>query len=165
MINRRKDGSWEVDTRLDASLMGLWYFGMFEPDHPQIVSTMEAVKNRLWVRTEVGGMARYEDDYYHQVSDDLHNVPGNPWFVSTLWLAQWYIARAKNPAELKKALEIMQWVAERTLKSGVMAEQVHPYTHCATFREPAHLEPCGIRSDRAGVYPQTPAGDSAENLI
>jgi glucoamylase len=129
MINRRKDGSWEVDTRLDASLMGLWYFGMFEPDHPQIVSTMEAVKNRLWVRTEVGGMARYDDDYYHQVSDDLHNVPGNPWFVSTLWLAQWYIARAKNPAELKKALEIMQWVAERTLKSGVMAEQVHPYTN------------------------------------
>jgi len=129
MINRRKDGSWEIDTRLDASLMGLWYFGMFDPDHPRIVSTMEAVKNRLWVKTEVGGMARYEDDYYHQVSDDLHNVAGNPWFISTLWLAQWYIARAKNPAELKKALEIMQWVADRTLKSGVMAEQVHLYTN------------------------------------
>ncbi|MEW6521145.1 MAG: glycoside hydrolase family 15 protein [Thermodesulfobacteriota bacterium] len=129
MIKRGKDGSWEVDTRLDASLMGLWYFGMFSPDHPQIVSTMEAVKERLWVRTEVGGMARYEDDHYHQVSTDLANVAGNPWFISTLWLAQWYIARAKNPAELNKAMDIMEWVADRALPSGVMAEQVHPYTN------------------------------------
>lgn len=128
-INRRKDGTWEADTKLDASLMGLWYFGMFESDHPKIVSTMEALINRLWVRTEVGGMARCEDDYYHRVSNDQDKVAGNPWFVSTLWLAQWYIARAKKPAELRKAYEIMQWAAARTLKSGVMAEQVHPYTN------------------------------------
>jgi hypothetical protein len=79
---------------MDASLVGLWYFGMFNADNEKIVSTMEAMRERLMVRTNVGGMARYENDYYHQVSDDIDRAPGNPWFICTLWLAQWYIAAA-----------------------------------------------------------------------
>jgi len=136
MIMRKKGKTVEVDTTLDASLMGLWYFGMFAPDHPKIVATMEAVRRRLWIKTEVGGLARYEDDYYHQVADDVDKVPGNPWFISTLWLAQWYIALAQDSSELHKALDIMQWVADHTLTSGVMAEQVHPYTN-----EPLSVSP------------------------
>ncbi|MFQ6133811.1 MAG: glycoside hydrolase family 15 protein [Armatimonadota bacterium] len=128
MINRRDDGGWEADTTIDASVMGLWYFGMLAPDDPKIVATMEAVRERLWVKTEVGGVARYEDDYYHQVSDDVQNVPGNPWFICTLWLAQWYIAKAKAVEELEPALELLNWAAKHALPSGVMAEQVHPYT-------------------------------------
>ena len=65
MINRREDGGWDVDPTLDASLLGLWYFGMFAPDDPRIVATMQAVRDRLWVKTDVGGVARYENDYYH----------------------------------------------------------------------------------------------------
>jgi GH15 family glucan-1,4-alpha-glucosidase len=55
-------------------------------------------------------------------------VPGNPWFICTLWLAQWHIAQAQNPAELQPALDALNWVAKRALHSGVLAEQVHPYT-------------------------------------
>ena len=91
-----RDGTMHKDMIMDASLVGLWSFGMLAPDDPQVTMTMEAMRQRLWVRTEVGGLARYENDYYHQVSQDIEKVPGNPWFICTLWLAQWYIATAKT---------------------------------------------------------------------
>jgi GH15 family glucan-1,4-alpha-glucosidase len=129
MISRREGTGWEVDETLDASLHGLWYFGMFDADDPRIVATMQAVRDRLWVKTEVGGLARYEDDYYHQVSRDIINVPGNPWFICTLWLAQWYIATAREASDLIPAMDILEWAAAHALPSGVMAEQVNPYTN------------------------------------
>jgi len=94
------------------------------------------MRQRLWVKTEVGGMARYENDYYHQISQDIEAVPGNPWFICTLWLGQWYIAKAKSKEDLESAMEIIQWCADRTLESGVMAEQVNPYTN-----EPLSVSP------------------------
>lgn len=128
-VTPRGDGGADADPTLDASLYGLWYFGMYPPDDPRIVRTMEAVRARLWVRTEIGGMARYENDQYHQVTKDIDRVPGNPWFVCTLWLAQWRIALAKSAEELAPALDILRWVASRALPSGVLAEQVHPETN------------------------------------
>jgi GH15 family glucan-1,4-alpha-glucosidase len=90
---------------------------------------MQAVRDRLWIKTNVGGVARYENDYYHQISQDVENVPGNPWFICTLWLAQWHIATAQTLDGLQPALEILDWAAAHALPSGVMAEQVHPYTN------------------------------------
>ncbi len=128
-VEGREDGGWDVDPTLDASLVGLWYFGMFAPDDPRIVATMQAVQDRLWVKTDVGGVARYKNDYYQQVSQDIENVPGNPWFICTLWLAQWHIATAQTEDDLKPALDILNWAADHALPSGIMAEQVHPYTN------------------------------------
>jgi len=135
-VKLRDDGTWEHDRTVDASLIGLWYFGMFAPHDSEIVATMETMRHRLWVKTDVGGVARYENDYYHQVSDDVENVPGNPWFICTLWLAQWYIAKARNAEDLRPALDILDWVTDHDLRSGVMAEQVHPYTN-----EPLSVSP------------------------
>jgi GH15 family glucan-1,4-alpha-glucosidase len=109
---------------------------MFAPNAPEIISTMETLRERLWVQTDVGGVARYEDDRYHQVSEDVDKVPGNPWFICTLWLAQWHLARAENEGDLQPALELFDWVADHDLRSGVMAEQVHPYTN-----EPLSVSP------------------------
>jgi len=136
MVTKQEDGDWQQDSTMDASLMGLWYFGMYKADDPKIIATMEAMRQRLWVKTEVGGMARYENDYYHQISQDIEAVPGNPWFICTLWLGQWYIAKAKSKEDLEPAMEIIQWCADRTLESGVMAEQVNPYTN-----EPLSVSP------------------------
>jgi GH15 family glucan-1,4-alpha-glucosidase len=127
-VTSRPDGGVDPDGTLDASLYGLWYFGMFPPDDPRVVATMEAVRKRLWVRTDVGGLARYENDYYHQVTKDVDRVPGNPWFVCTLWLAQWHVARAGAAEGLAPALDILLWVTKRALPSGVLAEQVQPFT-------------------------------------
>jgi oligosaccharide amylase len=120
-------GGYTADRTIDASLYGVWYFGTFPVHNPMVISTMQAVEDRLWVKTAVGGVARYENDYYHQVSQDVEAVPGNPWFICTLWLAQYRIARARTLEQLEEALPILEWVASRTLPSGVLAEQIHPY--------------------------------------
>jgi len=126
---RNGTGGWEQDGTVDASVAGLWLFGMIPAGDPRIRATMETVRERLWVKTDVGGLARYVDDAYHQVSQDIEKVPGNPWFICTLWLAQWIIAAAQTRADLKPAVEILNWAVEHTLSSGVMAEQVNPYTN------------------------------------
>jgi GH15 family glucan-1,4-alpha-glucosidase len=82
----------------------------------------------LKVNTDIGGIARYENDPYNQVETRrLDAVPGNPWFISTLWLARYYIRR--GTAEDRVAARfLIEWAAQHALPSGVMAEQLHPYT-------------------------------------
>ena len=128
MVNRASDGNWNVDEALDSSLFGLWYFGMFPADDPRIVQSMKAVQERLWVKTGVGGMARYEKDSYHQQSQDIANVPGNPWYICTLWLAQWLIATSQSKQDLKRAMPLLEWCVHYALPSGVLSEQIHPYS-------------------------------------
>jgi len=127
-IYRRPDGTTARDLTIDSSVYGLWYFGMLPADDPQIVSTMKAVYDRLWCKTEVGGIARYENDWYYQVSQDIANVPGNPWFICTMWYGQWLVSRAASVDDLRPAHDILEWVAGAALPSGVLAEQLDPYT-------------------------------------
>lgn len=129
MINIKPDGKIEEDLVIDASMYAVFAFGVYEADDEKVVNTMQAIRDHLWIKTDVGGVARYQNDYYHQVSKDIENVPGNPWFICTLWLAQYYIARAKNQKQLKEALEIFKWVESHALKSGVLAEQVDPHNN------------------------------------
>lgn len=124
----KEDDQFEIDETVDASLFGIFYFGAFAPDDPLVRETMKAVEERLWAKTEVGGLARYEADGYMRVTDDLKSVPGNPWYICTLWLADYRIASAMSLEELERAVEILEWVVERSLPSGVLAEQVDPLT-------------------------------------
>lgn len=135
-MGRKKESGYELDMNIDASLYGLFSFGVFSADDPLVQSTMSAVKDVLWIKTPVGGIARYIDDYYHRISGDITNVPGNPWFICTMWLAEYEIARAKSKDGLKEALSILEWVSDHSLPSGVLAEQVNPYTN-----EPVSVSP------------------------
>lgn len=128
MATRTAEG-YQLDMTIDSANSGLFVFEALPIDDPQLEKMMEAVSKRLWVRTEVGGVARYEDDYYHQVSHDVAQVPGNPWFICTLWQAQYEFASAKSADGLKRGLDLLTWVASRALPSGVLAEQVNPYTN------------------------------------
>lgn len=120
-----KGGQQILDMTVDASLLGLVMFGGYDALDERIVKTAQAVEQRLWLKTGIGGLARYErDEYQRTVYRD--DVPGNPWVVCTLWLAQYRIAAARNPQELKLALPLLNWVADRALPSGVLPEQVHP---------------------------------------
>lgn len=123
----RKGGGFEPDTTLDASIYAPFYFGVFSPDDERVVSTMKAIMDGLWVKTEVGGVARYVGDRY-QRADEAAGLPGNPWIICTLWLAQWHIARAADSNQLREALPLLEWVAAHALPSGVLAEQIHPFT-------------------------------------
>jgi len=123
------DATIQRDMTIDASLYGLFYFNAFRVNDPRVEATMTAVRDKLFVKTDVGGVARYENDYYHQISKDTDRVAGNPWFICTLWLAQYEMARASSIEQLEKnALPLLQWCADRALPSGVLAEQVNPHS-------------------------------------
>lgn len=120
---------YTLDMTVDSSLFGLVELGALAPDDPYAEATLRQVEERLWVHTDIGGLARYENDAYHQVERaDTKRVPGNPWFISTLWLARYRLLRARTAEELAGGLELIEWAARRALPSGVMAEQLHPYT-------------------------------------
>ncbi|HEX7971759.1 MAG TPA: glycoside hydrolase family 15 protein [Thiobacillus sp.] len=122
-----ENGVQTRDATVDASLLGLVIFGGYDPLDPRMVNTTQAVEQRLWVQTGSGGLARYDDDGY-QRAVVREGVPGNPWIVCTLWLAQVRIAAARNRADLERAVPLLAWAAERALPSGVLPEQVHPLT-------------------------------------
>ena len=112
----------EPDATVDASLFGTFYLGAFDAKDEMVQSTMRAVEEKLWMQTEIGGVIRFENDPYMQ----SENAPSNPWFICTLWLADYRIAIAESKEDLKGALEILEWTTKRALPSGVLAEQVHP---------------------------------------
>lgn len=122
----RKSDGYELDEVIDVSLLGLVTFGVLPATDPRIVETVEAIRRRLSCHTTIGGIARYENDRYQREGDVPGDVPGNPWFISTLWLGEYEIARAENLEQLHEALPYLEWCVKNALPSGVLAEQVHP---------------------------------------
>jgi glucoamylase len=116
------------DSTVDSSLAGVFLFELLPPDDSRVVGTMRQVEEKLTVKTSVGGIARYEQDRYRAIDEYDASIPGNPWFICTLWLADWYIEVAKKREDLAKAREIMNWASSHALESGIMAEQLNPRT-------------------------------------
>ncbi|MBI2140835.1 glycoside hydrolase family 15 protein [Candidatus Woesearchaeota archaeon] len=122
------NGKFVADLTVDSSLYANFALCGFKPDDKRVIGTMKAIEKYLWVKTGIGGVARYYSDQYHKNSNDFETVPGNPWFICTLWLAKWYIAIAKSLEDLKKPRELIRWVVEHALPTGVLPEQIHPYS-------------------------------------
>lgn len=118
------DEHYEPDAGVDASMFGIFYFGVFDIDDEMVKKTMRAIEKSLWVKGKIGGIARFENDGYMRVSND---VTGNAWYICTLWLADYRIAVAKKKSDLKGVIEILEWTVKNALASGVLAEQVHPF--------------------------------------
>ncbi|CAN5423443.1 glycoside hydrolase family 15 protein [soil metagenome] len=114
-----------ADITVDASLFGTFYFGAFCAEDELVRNTMRAIEKKLWIDTEIGGVARFENEDYMQVSKE---ITGNTWFICTLWLADYRIAVAKTREDLTGVIEILEWTAKNALPSGVLAEQVNPLT-------------------------------------
>ncbi|MFI5282065.1 MAG: glycoside hydrolase family 15 protein [Candidatus Dormibacterales bacterium] len=122
------DGMMTMDLVLDSSIYGLWRFGLYPPDEPRIAATMLAIADQLANKAATGGIARYVDDYYFKVDADTKKVPGNPWFMCTLWLAQWRAATAKKVDDLEPARDIINWVVAHQTPGGLLSEQLDPNT-------------------------------------
>lgn len=129
----RRSASFErgkivYDDTMDSSAYSLFEFNVFDANDPRVVSTMKHMKEWLWVKTDIGGMARYFNDHYQQKSQEIDKIPGNPWVICSLWYAKWLIRMAKSKKDLDGALNIINWVADHALSTGVLPEQIHPYT-------------------------------------
>lgn len=117
--NMKKD--YTVDS---STFYSLFEYGILDIDDPKMIQTAEITVNRLWSVERCGGMGRYEKDHYYKKYPNLNN----PWIISTMWLCEYYIKRAKKVEELKPALDLLNWANQKALDSGVLSEQLDPIT-------------------------------------
>jgi GH15 family glucan-1,4-alpha-glucosidase len=113
---RRIDENGNKDLTIDASMYAPYFFGMFDPADEVVQNTMELIAQKLNVSN---GIIRYENDYYQR----RKQLP-NPWIITTLWLAEYYIDTGK----ISEAEKLINWVINRATKSGLLPEQVDPET-------------------------------------
>ncbi|GAA3402562.1 glycoside hydrolase family 15 protein [Paenibacillus hodogayensis] len=123
----RQDGSWVKDMTPESSIYGIFEFGVLPADDPRVASTMRGLRERLTVRTDVGGIARYRNDYYFQRSLDTERIPGNPWIICTLWMAEWEIECARSMDDLAAPRKTLEWVTRHALETGLLSEQLDPF--------------------------------------
>ena len=108
-----------------SSAYGLFRFGVLEPTDKKLKKFFKIIEQKLACPTQVGGIARYEDDRYYQISRDC---PGNPWIITTMWLAQYYIALANSEEDLGMAKKWLRWTTKYASPSSILPEQLNPYT-------------------------------------
>jgi oligosaccharide amylase len=105
----------KYDPVIDISLLGIAVpFQAVPADSEKMRRTAEAVEAAL-TSPVVGGIMRYENDPY---------IGGNPWILTTLWLAQYRIAIG----DLEKAEQLLQWAVDHRAAMGLLPEQVDKQT-------------------------------------
>lgn len=120
------DGSVSCDETLDmSSFYGAFAFGVLSVDDTRMQRAAAVIQQQLQIDTDVGGIPRYETDAYARVSD---SAPSNPWFITSMWLAQYHVRIAESESDLEPVKEWLEWAARYARNSGVLSEQIHPYT-------------------------------------
>jgi oligosaccharide amylase len=115
-----------TDNALDiSSIYGVFAFGVLPAGDTRLKKAFDIYIDRLTVKTEVGGIARFEGDIYNHVGGDY---PGNPWIVTTMWVCQYLIETAKTSKDLDEVKHWFDWVAAHTNEAGILPEQLHPFT-------------------------------------
>jgi len=124
----KPDGNIEYDNTVDAST---FYGAFLYKDTPESIleSSVRLVEKVLLPSAPIGGVPRYEhDDYFLTDQTKL----GNPWMITTLWLAQYYMSNNRRD----EAVKLIDWVIDRAGVSGMLAEQVDPNTGFGTGVSP-----------------------------
>ncbi len=116
------DGTLQHDGTLDvSSAYGALMFAPQAFGSAAIRSTFKLIEAELLGQSPSGGAPRYEHDNYFASDPPFL---GNPWFVTTLWMAQYFLQLARDP----DAEELVAWSLQRAVPSGVLSEQIQPAT-------------------------------------
>lgn len=116
----QENGSLQFDDTLDvSSLYGAMMFAGQDIDAVALRKTAALVEEQLLDRSPSGGSPRYLNDRYFESNPAF---VGNPWFVTTLWNAQ-YLIRTK---QVDRARHYVDWTIQHALHSGTLSEQVNP---------------------------------------
>jgi GH15 family glucan-1,4-alpha-glucosidase len=148
--------TYEPDPLPDASLLMVGRYAGLRSDHPVVVATNARIEKELWVHSPIAGLCRYPTDYYARVTDAYQ---GNPWIITTMWLAQEKIRAAKTKADLNEPLKLLNWVLDRAETTGVLGEQFHPDTGEVLTVSPltwSHAEYIGTCLDWCEQYRNLP---------
>jgi GH15 family glucan-1,4-alpha-glucosidase len=121
-----ENNTYLPDGIIDASsAYGVFIFGVLDVDDERLVRAMNQMKAILTVPTPVGGIARYLGDKYYNTTGI---VQGNPWVITSLWSAQYDIARAHCDNDLDIVREKLERIARFGGPIGILPEQLHPDT-------------------------------------
>jgi GH15 family glucan-1,4-alpha-glucosidase len=116
----QQDGTLNFDNTTDiSSLYAMLMYTETKTNSASLIQTAAEVERVLLNTGSIGGVIRYENDWYMRKSE---NNPPNPWFVCTLWLAQYYI----QINQMEKAKGLMDWSIGLAMSSGTFSEQVDP---------------------------------------
>ena len=130
MVRRNRKGELVQDENIDVSMCGVALLNCKDAGDERVRSTIDAIRDKLQVKTEIGGWARYENDTYQEVEGSAEDdrVPGNPWFVCSLWLTQADVHAATSVAELEATRPAVDWACKQGDDAKILAEQINPYT-------------------------------------
>lgn len=117
---QQQDGSLQFDNTLDvSSLYGVMMFDLFQDKAYILHDTVKVIEEHLLDKSPSRGAPRYEYDNYFATNPAYM---GNPWFVTTLWVTQYYIRTKQDDL----ARGYLRWAMDRRTSSGVLAEQINP---------------------------------------
>lgn len=103
------------DPIIDISMLGVSIpFGAVPKEHEYMRRTADSIEAALTV-PGVGGIKRYENDHY---------IGGNPWILTTLWLAHYRI----QTGDLEEARRLLQWAIDHRTEAGLLPEQIDKTT-------------------------------------
>ncbi len=115
-----------IDRTVDSSsAYAIFKFGILPPDDDRLTKTICLTLHKLGLTTPIAGMARYEGDQYYRRDEQ---APGNPWFITTLWLAQYYLTQAQKPEDTETVKRLLSWATRHASPSGILSEQLDAKT-------------------------------------
>jgi GH15 family glucan-1,4-alpha-glucosidase len=121
-INEGEKGLHYDETVDTSSFYGAFMFGLFPLDSKLITTAHKTLETVFHLEPqEPTIIQRYERDQYFTF--DSAGM-GNPWFVTTLWLAE-YDLQTGNTERGKMTIE---WVKDQMMTTGVLSEQINPHS-------------------------------------
>lgn len=124
-INRKGYNTYRLaeDSVVDISLLGLNVpFNMLDEYEEKMIKTATTIEKQL-TSPVVGGIERFIGDVY---------IGGNPWILTTLWLAQYYVKIGKY----ELAREYLIWSVHHANHLGLLPEQIDKKTGEAAWVMP-----------------------------
>lgn len=116
----------QLDTTVDiSSPYGVLIFSVLDKKDDRLRRAFENTVAILGSGVVVGGLPRFENDDYYRVPG---TATGNPWFLTTLWYADYLIRNAESERALEEAHTILTWVSSYALSTGILSEQLNPET-------------------------------------
>lgn len=112
-----------------SSCYGVFAFGVLPATDERL--TRAFIKTIATLSESEGGIIRYEGDAYYRTGEK-----SNPWFITTLWYAEYLVAKATKEEDLTEVRRLLSFTANNTLPSGMLAEQIDAVT-----RKPVSVAP------------------------
>lgn len=115
-----KSGQIEYNDTVDmSSTFGAFMFGLFPIGSEELKSTVETLSRTFGLNEGAIGVPRYEHDNYYGTDP---NAKAELWFITTLWLGQYYLETDQNEA----AERVLMWVQSHTANNGILPERINP---------------------------------------